>query len=165
MQLASNIIRRKCLVSALFTQEKTQERLHLSLSKERKLLTDHPKKAFFTFIFTTGISCDQIAKIIKTSIRMVGALATVGKRVSRALRKHTDKVRPLNSSQKNFRTTGITSEDFWRTKGFQKTQTSANTSLRWKSGKGPLHHLGFCSYKNTKTKLSIRTQNKTFGDE
>lgn len=55
----------KCLLCA----GKTQERLHLSLSKGRKLLTDHPKKAFFTFIFSPGISCDRIAQIIKASVR------------------------------------------------------------------------------------------------
>jgi len=44
------------------------------------------------------ISCDQTAKIIKTSVRTVGALATSGRRVSRALKKHIDKVRALHSS-------------------------------------------------------------------
>lgn len=68
-----------------------------SVTQQRKLSTDHPKKAFFTFIFATGISCDQIAKIIKTTVRLAGALATVGRRVWRALRKNIDKVRPLNS--------------------------------------------------------------------
>lgn len=68
-----------------------------SVTQQRKLSTDHPKKAFFTFIFAMGIICDQIAKIIKTTVRLAGALTTVG-RGSRALRKHVDKVRPLNSS-------------------------------------------------------------------
>lgn len=43
--------------------------------QRRKLLTDHPKKAFFTLIFTLGISCDQIAKIIWASVRGGQALA------------------------------------------------------------------------------------------
>lgn len=78
------------MVSAFSMQEKTQERLHLSLSKGRKFLTDHPKKTLFTFIFALGISCDQIAKIIRASVRG-GELWLQEEESLRLLRKHRER--------------------------------------------------------------------------